>query len=194
MLVQRDQFPELLHLQQFALDHLLGEFDERVENAEIALLHRDFEGLHVEPVAGQHAFGISPLRVGRRTAAAGLGLVDDVVVNQRGSVNDLDDGAESNGTTSLIVQQLRGKQQQGRTDSLAAAGAQVLADLGDGPDVGDRVAAKLVLQRDEVIPQQIEDFFAVDGGGRAQCTCLLVHHGVAENDQKEFLRASVPPW
>ena len=109
MLVQRNQFAELLNLQQLAFDHLLGEFDQRVENAEIALLHRDFEGLHVEPVAGQHALGISPLRVCRRAAAAGLGLVDDVVVNQRGSMDDLDDGAESNGTTSPIVQQFRGK-------------------------------------------------------------------------------------
>ena len=96
--------PELLHLQQFALDHLLGEFDQRVEDAEVAFLHRDLEGLHVEPVAGQHALGISPLGVGRRTAAAGLGLVDDVVVNQRGRVDDLDHGAESNGTASPVVQ------------------------------------------------------------------------------------------
>ena len=55
MLLQRNQLAELLHLKQFAFDHLLREFDQHVENAEIALLHRDFERLHVEPVAGQHA-------------------------------------------------------------------------------------------------------------------------------------------
>ena len=92
--------PELFHLQQFALDHLLGEFDQRVENAEVALLHRDLEGLHVEPVAGQHALGISPVRVGRRAPAPGLGLVDDVVVHQRGGVNDLDHRAQPDGAPS----------------------------------------------------------------------------------------------
>ena len=91
MLVERDQLAQLFHLQQFALDHLLREFDQRVENAEVALLHRDLEGLHVEPVAGQHALRIAPLRIGRGTAAARLGLVDDVVVNQGRGVNDLDD-------------------------------------------------------------------------------------------------------
>jgi hypothetical protein len=94
MLLQRDQLAEALHLQQFAFDHLLRQFDEHVEDAEIALLHRDLEGLHVEPVAGQHAHRVAPLRVGGGTAAADLGFVDDVVVDQRRGVNDLDDGAQ----------------------------------------------------------------------------------------------------
>jgi len=57
VLVQGDELAKLFHLQQFALDHLLSQIDEGVENAEIALLHCDFESLHVQPVACQHAFG-----------------------------------------------------------------------------------------------------------------------------------------
>src|SRR5579864_7511440 len=64
MLLQSDKFAEPFYLQQFTLDHLLGEFDQRVENAKIALLHGDLESLHVEPIAGQHTFGIPPLCVG----------------------------------------------------------------------------------------------------------------------------------
>ena len=170
VLVQRDQLAELFHLQQFALDHLLRQFDQRVENAEIALLHRDLEGLHVEPVAGQHALRIAPLRIGRRTAAARLRFIDNVVVNQRRGVDDLDHRAQTNRAAALVVEQLRGKQQQRRADSLAAAGAQVFADLGDRADVRDRVAPELVLKRDEIVPQQIEDFFPVNGGWRAQAS------------------------
>src|SRR5579864_1407030 len=91
VLVERDEVAQLFHLQQFALDHLLCEFDQGVENAEVSLLHSDLEGLHVKPVAGQHALRISPLRIGGGTAAASLRLIDNVVVNQRRGVNDLDD-------------------------------------------------------------------------------------------------------
>src|SRR3954469_18719834 len=63
MLVEGNQPSELLDLQQLALDHLLCEFDQGVENTEVPLLHGKLESLHVQPVARQHAFGISPLRV-----------------------------------------------------------------------------------------------------------------------------------
>ena len=55
MLLQRNQLAEFFHLEQFAFDHLLGQVDEDVDDAEIAFLHRDLERLHIEPVAGQHA-------------------------------------------------------------------------------------------------------------------------------------------
>src|SRR4051794_18466330 len=102
MLIEGNQLSELLDLQQLALDHLLGEFDKGVENAEVPLLHGNLESLHVQPVARQHALGVSPLRVGRRTAAPGFRIVDDVIVNEGGRVNNLDDSAESNRTSSLV--------------------------------------------------------------------------------------------
>src|SRR3954468_6832918 len=126
MLIERNQLSELLDLQQLALDHLLGEFDEGVENPEVPLLHGDLESLHVQPVARQDALGISPLGIRGRTTTPGFRIVDDVIVNQGGRVNDLDDSAESNRATSLVLQQLGGKQQQSRTNSLAAARSQVL--------------------------------------------------------------------
>jgi hypothetical protein len=42
-------------LQQFAFHHLLRQVNQNVQHAEVALLHGDLEGLHVEPVAGEHA-------------------------------------------------------------------------------------------------------------------------------------------
>src|SRR5882724_769567 len=72
MFLGGNELAELLHLQQLAFDHLLREFDEHVEDAEIALLHGNLESLHVEPVASQHAFRVAPLRVRGRTPTAGL--------------------------------------------------------------------------------------------------------------------------
>ena len=91
-------------MQQFAFDHLLRQFDQHVENAEIALLHGDLEGLHVEPVAGQHAFRVAPLRVGGGTPAANLRLVNDVVVNQRRGVDDLNHGRQLDRARAFIAE------------------------------------------------------------------------------------------
>ena len=77
---------EFLHLEELALDHLLGEGDEEVEDVEVALGEGGVEGLHVEPVAGEDAFGVAPGGVGGGAAAASVGLVDDVVVDEGGGV------------------------------------------------------------------------------------------------------------
>ncbi len=88
---------DALKLQELAFHHDLGETDQQVEDQEVALAEGDLEGLHVEPVAGEDAGVVAPLGIGGRTAAAGLGGVDDVIVDQGGGVDLLDDGAEVNG-------------------------------------------------------------------------------------------------
>ena len=168
MLIDGDDLAQSLDLQQLALDHGLRQLDQGVEHLEITLLDRDLEGLHVEPVAGQHAFCVAPLGVGRRTPAPRLGLVDDVVVNQRGGVNDLDHRAQPDGALAGVVHQLAGKQQKGRAQALAAARAKVLADFGDRPHARDGVAPELALDGGEIVVQQVEDFLGVAGYGRIQ--------------------------
>src|SRR5690349_9799771 len=59
--IQRDTLAQLFHLQQLAFHHLLREFDQRIENFEVPFLDGNFESLHVKPVAGEDALGISPL-------------------------------------------------------------------------------------------------------------------------------------
>src|SRR3954465_4282216 len=151
VLVERDALSELFYLQQFALDHLLRQLDQHVENAEVALLHGDLECLHVEPVAGEDAFRVSPLRVRGRTTAARLSFINDVVVHQRGGVYDLDHRSQLDGAAPFVAHQLRGKQKQRRTNALATAGAQMLSDLGDRADVRDGVTPEFTLYRGEVL-------------------------------------------
>jgi hypothetical protein len=166
------------------------------------------KGLHVEPVAGQNALRVAPLRVGGGTAAACLGFVDDVVVDQGRGVNDLDHRAQLDGALAVVVQQLGGEQQQGRAQALAAAGAQIFADLGNGPHAGDRVAAELALDGGEVVVQQVKNFLGVaDYGLQASLASSAVsadfarrksfHHGGTENTEFSFHLnysvISVPP-
>ena len=146
-----------MNLQQLALDHLLGQADQQVEHAQVLLFQRHLEGLHVKPVAGQHAFLVAPGGVGRRAAAAHVRAVDNVVVDQRRRVHHLHHRAQADGALARVAQHVRGEQQQRRADALAAALAQVFGNLRDGADAGGGVAAQLLLDRHEVVPQQIED-------------------------------------
>jgi hypothetical protein len=51
------------------------------------------EGLHVEPIAGEDAAVIAPAGISGRAAAASVGAVDDVVVNESGAVKEFDYGS-----------------------------------------------------------------------------------------------------
>ena len=104
---------EFGELDQFAFDHVLREIDQNVENAEIAFFECHLERLHVQPVAGQHAAMIAPTGIGRGAAAARVGAVDDIVVNQRGAVEQFHDGGEPDGATSVAcVRQVAREKQQ----------------------------------------------------------------------------------
>ena len=165
-----DEVAELLHLQQFAFDHLLGERDEQVEDAEVALFQRGGEGLHVEPVAGEDALGVAPGGVGGGAAAAEFGLVDDVVVDQGCGVEHLDHGAEADAGVRGAAEGFGGEQQQQRADALAAAGHQVLRDVGDDVDFGGGLAGKLLLDGGEVVAEEVEDLFGGRDGESAHAT------------------------
>jgi len=64
---------------------------------------------------------IAPTGVGRRTAAARVGAIDDIVVNQRGTVEQFDDSRELDGTATVGVPASRiamAKKQQSRPQPL----------------------------------------------------------------------------
>src|ERR1700745_2934983 len=107
VLGQRYGVTEFFHLQQLPLDHLLCEFDQRIQYAEVTLLHSNLEGLHVEPVACKHAFGISPLGISGGAATAYLSFIDNVIVNECGRVDDLDYRTQPDSPPALVVKQLR---------------------------------------------------------------------------------------
>ncbi len=153
-----DEMAELLHLQQLAFDHLLGERDQQLEHAEVALFQRRTEGLHVEPVAGEDALGVAPGRVRRRAAAAGVGLVDDVVVDERRGVQHLDDGAEADAAWAGAAEGFGREQEQQRADAFAAACDEIPRDVGDDLDVGGGLAVEVLLDGREVVAEEVEDF------------------------------------
>jgi hypothetical protein len=73
-------------------------------------------------------------------------------------VDQLDDGAQANGARAPVTRISRGKQQEGRPQSLAASAQEVARNF------RDRLDGRIVLERDflldlgKVVANEIEDF------------------------------------
>ena len=92
------------------------------------LRQRQRHRLEVQEVAEQHRDVVAPPRVHRLAAAAQLGLVDDVVVDERRGVNELDHRRVQHRALAGVARHARGHQQHRRTNPLAAAVLDVVAD------------------------------------------------------------------
>src|SRR5690606_5392277 len=77
-------------LQHLALGNDAGGGGEDAQGAHLAGLDHQFEGAGEQEVADQHAGRGAPDQVGGGLAAAQVGAVDDVVVQQGGGVDELD--------------------------------------------------------------------------------------------------------
>jgi hypothetical protein len=123
----------------------------------IALAQGDLKGLHVEPVARQHAGVIAPLDIGRRPAAAGLGHVDHVVVNQGRGVQSFRPPRRAGWPFCRRLPQSARRAAAARAQPLAAALLQVTADGGNGLDGGHRFDVDRLLNLFQVFAHEIED-------------------------------------
>src|SRR5258708_11454641 len=92
-------------------------------------------------------------------------------MNQRRGVNDFHHGAQFHRAPAFIIEKLRGKKKHRRADALAAASSQVFADLGDGGDARNRVAAELALNGGKVVAQKLKNFSPVDRDTVGDCSC-----------------------
>ena len=126
-------------LQRFdhlALGHLDGHVGHRFHHQMVLVGQRQRHRLGVEVIADQDGDFVAPQRVNRRIAAPQLGVVHDVVVQQGGGVDELDDGAEVVHARAVVAAQAGRQDEQRRADALAAAGQDVLCGLRDEGNVG----------------------------------------------------------
>src|SRR5690606_27047988 len=104
----------------------------------------------IQEVADQHAGGVAEHGVGGAAAAAQVGLVDHVVVEQGGGVDEFDHRRQLVGILALVAQGAGGEQEQHRAQALAAAGDDVLGHLVDQDHVGSQPAADQGVDRGHV--------------------------------------------
>ncbi len=146
-------------MQQLALDHVLREIDENVQNAEITFLKRHLKRLHVKPIAGQHAAMIPPAGIRGGPAASRVGAIDDIVVDQRGAMNQFHDGAQPHSGSAAVARVSGGKQQKRGTQALASASQQIAGDLGHWFAREAGLLRQFLLDAREVVAHQIENLF-----------------------------------
>jgi hypothetical protein len=101
---------------------------------------------------------IAPPRICRGASAAGIGAVDDVVVNQRGAVEKLDDGRESDGTVTGTAGVSRGEKKQCRAQAFSAAAEEVAGNFRHRLKSGRALSGQFLFDEDEIISDEIENF------------------------------------
>jgi hypothetical protein len=140
----------------------LCEIYEDVEDVEIALLQGDVEGLHIEPVAGENAAVIAPAGIRGGAAAAGVGTVDDIVVNERGAVEKFDDGGELDGAAGIAFASgsvAVSKQEQCGAEALPSPAEEIAGDFRDGLVGRGALAREFLLDLHEVFAHQFKNLF-----------------------------------
>jgi hypothetical protein len=144
-------------LEQLPFDHAQRDVTEQADDFERVLGERHGHRSNVEVVAQKDGDVAAPPRVGRQPAPAGLGPVDDVVVNQGRRVDELHHGGVQNGPVTGVPTKPRRHEQDGRPHALAAAHLHVLAHLRDEVDARFEMAGKLALDAREFIAYRLKD-------------------------------------
>ena len=94
--------------------------------------------------------GVVDQRVGGVAAAARGRRVDDVVVDQRGGVQQLDRGGERHQQVEVVAAELAGEQRDGGTHALAAGGEDVVEDVREEGEVGGTQRLQQVVDAGDV--------------------------------------------
>ena len=107
---------------------------------------------------------ISPAGISRWAAAARVGAVNHVVMNQCGAVEKLHDGGKMNRAVAIWARVTVRKQKQRGTKTLPSSAKKIAGDFADRLEGSRTLAGKLLFNQDQVIADEVEDF--LDGQER----------------------------
>ncbi len=116
-------------------DHRRG-VGKDAKRAERADIDHHLEGLPEQEIADEDARLVAPQQPRRRLAAPEVALIDDVVMEQRRRMHELDARREPHMAGALIAGQLGGGDGQHRPEALAAGIDQMPRELGDQLHIG----------------------------------------------------------
>ena len=123
-----------------------------------------------EVVAGRLRGAVAVLGPRGRAAAAQVGAVEQVVVDERRHVDELDRGAGGDGALAGALLRRRAEEDEHRPQALAAGRERLGADLADEPGMGADRALEPHLEQLEV---GVEPGRRADGGERAHSALLV---------------------
>ena len=117
----------------------------------VAVVEREEEAARQEEVAEEHGDFVLPERVDREQPTAALGFVYDIVVHERGGVQELD---ERGGAVALFgdtAAELGREEHERRAYLLALLPEDVLRDLVQQPHTRPHRIAKMTTERREIV-------------------------------------------
>lgn len=141
-------------LQYLAFRDDIGGIGQHLHDAHVVDCHHHLEGPRIEEIADQHAGGVAKGGIGGIAPAPQRRFVDHIVVQQRGGMNELDDGSQFVMMTAPVIQRTGSEQDQGRSHAFAAAVDDVFGNLPDKNHIGVQTVADHRIHRLHVGPDQ----------------------------------------
>src|ERR1700745_1877385 len=102
---------------------------------------------------------IAPAGICRGAAAASVGAVDNIIVDERGAVEKFDYGGEAKWPGAIFSRISVSEQEQRGTQAFAASAEEVAGDFADRLIGRGTLARELLFDEDQVVANQIENFF-----------------------------------
>jgi len=141
-------------LQHLAFGNHIGGFCQRLHDAHLADFDHHLESPGIQKIAYQHTCRVAKHLVGGRAAPAQRGFIDDIVMQQGGSVNEFHHGGQVQALGAAIAQGARHQQHQGGPKALAAGSNDVLRHLGYQGNVGGKTAGNDGIHGPHVVGDQ----------------------------------------
>ena len=144
--------PRLHQLKNFAFRHRVRGGGNKLEDGQVSVVGHQPERFGVEKVSDENTCRIAPDPVCRSLAASGVRMVDHIVMEQGGGVDELDDGRHGVAALPAVPAKFGSGQKQEGPESLAAAADQVMDDLRDESHVGAEIHLHLFFDPFQIIP------------------------------------------
>src|SRR5437899_8657774 len=103
---------------------------------------------------------IAPFGIRGGAAPAGVGAVNDIVVDQRCAVQKLDDRGETDSAAIFAARVAGGKKQERGTHALPTSAQQICSNFGNRRKGGSGLPRKLFFNQEEVVANEIKNLFS----------------------------------
>ena len=144
-------------LQDLAFGNGVGRIGQDPHDLGFADFDHHLERPRVEEIPDQHAGLVAPDLVGGVVAAAFRGFIDDIVVQQRGRVDKLDDRRRRDPSLRRAAAGTPGSDHDQRPQALATAVDDVIGDLVDQDDIGTEFFPYQAVCRRHIVRQEFAD-------------------------------------
>jgi hypothetical protein len=155
------QVSALMVLGQFALDHAGRDLGQDADDFGMSAFLGQPERPDIEVIAEQDGYVGSPPGVDGIASPSQVGVIDDIIVDQAGGMDELDQRRHEDMFLTAVAQELGAQDEKGGPDPLALLLEEICADFGDQPVGGSRQYLEAVLNPSELPLDMIIDVIEV---------------------------------